>query len=283
MAGKCHLITGHKGEAHISSADVGECNIGTLGDGLVTVSKFPQGTMVNSNTLSLDGATYLTQGRFIITKQDTIPIESGPTSGYRVDSILLRYTNIDGIESIEYAVEKGEQTSTLGSRPISPYENLRMNDGSPIVDFCIGEVSHKQLSPEFNRDEDTTSLRRPDFILAEGLYLTSGTTAEGYAKGKWRKWNSGVAEFFGSVECGTKTGGLYQYHTWIELPILMVGVTNTQSINTTFEFCGNGADKNKLILANFYDGKINFHLDSISGTFGEYAKFWFYATYSWTG
>lgn len=110
-----HLITGHKGEAHISSADVGAFNAGVFGQGeyvLNTGQKFKIEVLSN-NAVKLYDGDLIMQGRHISLKSgssEELTIDNGTADLNRIDLIVVRYTqDIEtGVESAEFAVIKGE-------------------------------------------------------------------------------------------------------------------------------------------------------------------------------
>jgi hypothetical protein len=109
-----HLITGHKGEAHISSADVGAFNAGVFGQGeyvLNTGQKFKIEVLSNNAVKIYDGDLIM-QGRHISLKSgssEELAIDNGTADLNRIDLIVIRYTqDIEtGIENAEFAVIKG--------------------------------------------------------------------------------------------------------------------------------------------------------------------------------
>lgn len=109
-----HLITGHKGEAHISSADVGAFNAGVFGQGeyvLNTGQKFKIEVLSN-NAIKIHDGDLVMQGRHISLKNgssEELTIDNGTADLNRIDLIVVRYTqDIEtGIENAEFAVIKG--------------------------------------------------------------------------------------------------------------------------------------------------------------------------------
>ncbi len=119
-----HLITGHKGEAHISPIDIGAFNAGTFGSGeyvLNNGNKFAIETIDNNNLKILDGDVMM-QGRHITLKSGTyeqITINNGESGMKRNDLIVIRYTKNEqtGAENVVLAVVQGEPTSGTPTDP----------------------------------------------------------------------------------------------------------------------------------------------------------------------
>lgn len=109
-----HLVTGHKGEAHISTADVGAFNAGIFGQGeyvLNTGQKFRIEVLSNNAVKIYDGDLVM-QGRHISLKSgssEELTIDNGAADLNRIDLVVVRYTQdiSTGIENAEFAVIKG--------------------------------------------------------------------------------------------------------------------------------------------------------------------------------
>lgn len=119
-----HLVTGYKGEAHISAEDIGAFNAGTFGSGeyvLNTGSKLAIEGIDNNNFKILDGDVMM-QGRHITLKKGTyeqITINNGETGQKRIDLVVIRYTKNEqtGVENVTFAVVQGEPTTGIPTDP----------------------------------------------------------------------------------------------------------------------------------------------------------------------
>lgn len=158
-----HLITGHKGEAHISSADVGAFNAGIFGKGeyvLETGRKFEIDVLSNNAVKIYDGDLIM-QGRHISLKSgssEELTIENGTADQNRIDLVVVRYTQdvSNGVENAEFAVIKG--TATTGEAQAPEYTTGDILSGGcilhemplyeiPISELTIGEPV-KLFQPE---------------------------------------------------------------------------------------------------------------------------------------
>ena len=195
MAGQCHLLTGHQGIAHVTGEDQAKCNIGTFGDDIFYISELPTLTMTTANNLRIGAYNVCCQGRFSICQADDVVIESGTQTGFRKDTVYLRYQNIEGIESVDYYVEKGTVASieSEAQRGVSQYEGLRIDDGSPIVDFPLFLVTIANLNP----DPSYFVQNKNNKVISEGT------------SGKWgyRKWSNGIAEMWYNNQGKTDSNG----------------------------------------------------------------------------
>ena len=113
-----HLITGHKGEAHITSADVGIFNAGMFGQGdyVLDIGRKFEIDVISNNAVRIYDGDLIMQGRHINLKADTyedLTIESGTADMNRIDLIVVRYTQdiTTSFESAEFAVIKGTPSS----------------------------------------------------------------------------------------------------------------------------------------------------------------------------
>ena len=122
------LVTGHAGEGHVSSADVGRYNAGVCGSGkyvLNTGQRFAY-TIDSNNLVKIASGDAVDQGRHIIIPQNTSEdavIENGTQGRTRIDVIALRYTKDTSgqyaVESASLIVVKGTEVPT-GSTPVAP-------------------------------------------------------------------------------------------------------------------------------------------------------------------
>lgn len=193
-----HLITGHKGEAHISSADVGAFNAGIFGKGeyvLETGRKFEIDVLSNNAVKIYDGDLIM-QGRHISLKSgsfEELTIENGTADLNRIDLIVVRYTQdiSTGIENAEFAVIKG--TATTGEAQAPEYTTGDILSGGcilhemplykiPISGLTIGEperlvkecggvgdaLTFRGWNPLVSIDEDTPEKWRK---LGTGIWM----------------------------------------------------------------------------------------------------------------
>lgn len=119
-----HLVTGYKGEAHITAEDIGSFNAGAFGSGeyvLNNGNKFAAESL-SSNTIKILDGDAIIQGRHITLKSGTyeeVSINNGEVGLNRNDLIVIRYTkdSQSGIEKAEFAVIQGTATSETATDP----------------------------------------------------------------------------------------------------------------------------------------------------------------------
>ena len=106
------LITGHAGAAHISSADAGWYNAGTMGAGKYVLDTGTQlaATVQSANLVTIGVGDALLEGRHIrVSATENVTIDNGAQNMGRHDIICLKYeydSNLD-VESASIVVVKG--------------------------------------------------------------------------------------------------------------------------------------------------------------------------------
>lgn len=147
------LVTGHAGTAHVSGADVGAFNAGTIGSGTyILTSSLPALSMLDANTLEVPVCEILAEGRHVrITAAENVTIESGSQTGYRNDIVYLRY-NLDsgtGEETATLVVAKGTTVASQSDvvDPTTAYSSASILNGASTVDIALVRVSLAGLTP----------------------------------------------------------------------------------------------------------------------------------------
>ena len=150
-----HLVTGFKGEAHITPEDVGAFNAGTLGDGdyvLDIGNKFAAEVVSNNTVKVLDGDVMM-QGRHITLRSGTheeLNINNGDIGVNRNDIVVVRYTKNaqTGIENAELAIVQGTATDGVAVDPELETGNLLAGNclihemplyRIPLTGYTVGE------------------------------------------------------------------------------------------------------------------------------------------------
>ena len=118
------LVTGHAGSAHVSSADVGQFNAGTVGTGKYVLNT---GTKFACNVQSANAATIGTgdaifEGRHVrVSSTESVSIDNGAQGMKRNDIVCIKYDkNGSDVESASLAIVKGTATSGTPSDPAIP-------------------------------------------------------------------------------------------------------------------------------------------------------------------
>ena len=119
-----HLVTGHKGEAHITAEDQGGFNAAVLGnvEAIFTTGERLRASAVTPETVRIYDGELIMQGRHVRISKNPgyvdVPIENGTQDMNRNDLIVVRYTKDElGFENAEFAVLKGVPSSGTAADP----------------------------------------------------------------------------------------------------------------------------------------------------------------------
>lgn len=119
-----HLVTGFKGEAHITPEDVGAFNAGTFGAGdyVLNIGNRFEAEVVSNNVVKILDGDVMMQGRHITLRSGTheeLNINNGEIGMNRNDLVVVRYTKDaqTGVENAELAVVQGTSTEGVAEDP----------------------------------------------------------------------------------------------------------------------------------------------------------------------
>ena len=126
--GNLHIITGYKGQNHITAADIGSFNAAVFGVGEYVLnrgSKFAA-SVLSANKIKIADGDLLMQGRHIRLNEGTnveLAIDNGSQGLKRNDLVVARYTKEadSGIEDCSLVVIKG---TAVASNPADPAYNI---------------------------------------------------------------------------------------------------------------------------------------------------------------
>lgn len=121
------LITGHAGEAHVSSADAGAYHAGTAGSGRYILQTANQlaASMADANTITIATGDALFDGRHVrLTSPESAVIDSGTQGQQRNDIVGIEYALSGGIETASLAVIKGTPAASGAVDPDLPTGNI---------------------------------------------------------------------------------------------------------------------------------------------------------------
>lgn len=132
-----HLITGYKGEPHISAEDVGAFNAGVVGRDeyvFATGNQF-RAEMISNNAVKISDGDLMMHGRHASLRSGTmeeLTIANGEPDKNRNDIIVARYTkdSQSGVEDISFVVVKGESVAGTPSDP-------ELNRGDILSGNCL--------------------------------------------------------------------------------------------------------------------------------------------------
>ena len=119
-----HLVTGHKGEAHITAEDQGAFNAAIFGDvdAILSVGEKCKASAITANTVRISDGEIIMHGRHVRIARGTyvdVPIENGTQGMNRNDLIVVRYTKEAdlGYENAEIVALKGTETTGTATDP----------------------------------------------------------------------------------------------------------------------------------------------------------------------
>jgi hypothetical protein len=146
-----NIITGYKGEPHVTSQQLRDTNIGTFGGGayILDVGSQMAATVVSANQVDIADGLLVAEGCTAEVARGTtesMTIENGSQGMLRTDLIVARYTRAAGtaVENMELAVIKG---TPAASNPATPsYNTGLIADGDTPVDFPLYKVNINGIS-----------------------------------------------------------------------------------------------------------------------------------------
>ena len=146
-----NIITGYRGEPHVTSQQLRDTNIGTFGGGthILDVGSQMTATVVSANQVDIADGLLVAEGCTAeVTRGTTesMAIENGSQGMQRIDLIVARYTKTAGtaVEDMELVVIKG---TPAASNPATPaYNEGLIADGDSPVDFPLYKVNLDGIS-----------------------------------------------------------------------------------------------------------------------------------------
>lgn len=146
-----NIITGYRGEPHVTSQQLRDTNIGTFGGDayILDVGSKMAATVISANEVQIADGLLVAEGCTAEVARGTtesMTIENGSQGMLRTDLIVARYTKTAGtaIEAMELAVIKG---TPAASNPATPaYNEGLIADGDSPVDFPLYKVNLDGIS-----------------------------------------------------------------------------------------------------------------------------------------
>lgn len=230
-----HLVTGYKGEAHITSADQGVFNAGCVGvdDYVFTTGKMFEAQVVTSNAVRIFDGSLSMQGRHVNLDSGTfldVTLSASSPALYRNDLIVVRYTkNADnGVESVNFAVVQGTMYDSTQSGTDPAYTKGDIISGAlvhemPLYRVRMYGVNIDGVEPIFKVVAPLADLQRGQNLLLNGDFNCNqrgstsyvGTSSVTYSVDMWRIYNIIMQVLAEGVEVrgtsSTATGYLTQF------------------------------------------------------------------------
>lgn len=146
-----NIITGYRGEPHVTSQQLRDTNIGTFGGDthILDVGSQMAATVISANEVQIADGLLVAEGCTAEVARGTtesLTIENGSQGMLRTDLIVARYTKTAGtaVEAMELAVIKG---TPAASNPATPaYNEGLIADGDSPVDFPLYKVNLDGIS-----------------------------------------------------------------------------------------------------------------------------------------
>lgn len=213
-----HLITGYKGEVHITAADDGAFNASIFGSSNYVLPKGNKfsAQIISNNRVRINDGDILLQGRHIRLNEGgyvDLDIDNGTNGKYRNDLIVCRYEKNSGtgVEEANLVVIKGTEAATNPSDPAFNDGDL-LTDHDLIVDFPLYRVSLNGLNIEpletlFKEIKSGIADMKTDYnaeaeenTLADGDYFPFyDASAPGNRKTKWSNIKSKLKAYFDGI------------------------------------------------------------------------------------
>lgn len=183
------IVTGYRGEAHITSDDQQALNKGVIGDAILPIGDRLHGHMETANTLRIANGTAIMGGvefRVEPGTYDDVAIDNGEQDKNRIDLVCARYQKdgSTGVESMSWAVVKGTPSSGTPTAPSYPTGDII--DGATDVYFPMYKVTLTGLAAVAEdlcnvltaaADNQATIASLPRAIK-KGTYVVNGTTRD---------------------------------------------------------------------------------------------------------
>lgn len=147
-----NIVTGYRGEPHVSSQQNRNTNIGVFGAGvhILNVGSEMAATAVSANEVRIADGMLTAEGctaEIAHGTTESLTIENGTQGMQRIDLIVARYTKTSStpaVESMELAVIKG--TPAASNPAVPTYNTGTIADGDSPVDFPIYRVNLDGIS-----------------------------------------------------------------------------------------------------------------------------------------
>ena len=187
-----NIIAGYRGEAHITSQQLRNKNIGIFGDDvcILAVGSEMAATVISANEVDIADGILVAEGCTAEITHGTVEamaIDNGAQGMLRTDLIVARYTKASGtgVEDMQLAVITG---TPAASNPADPsYNTGSIAAGDTLVDFPLYKVSLNGISiASVTRIPSIVSVAKTSDVSALSATVTNlvnkiGNTAMGTA------------------------------------------------------------------------------------------------------
>lgn len=183
------IVTGYRGEPHITSNATQAFNQGVVGSAnyVLNVGQKFDADLTDVNTVTIaDGEGVLQGAHFRIDpgESETVNIANGTVDMNRIDLICARYTKnaTTGIEDVSLVVIQGEESASTPTEPT--YNTGDILDGDTPIDFPLYQVELEGLTPTLTALFSTiTPISESDgmfkIVQYRGTYSLTANQAKG--------------------------------------------------------------------------------------------------------
>lgn len=184
------IVTGYRGEPHVTSNDHQAFNYGIIGDCILPVGQKLTGELISNNELRIYDGEIIHKGVHSRVKPgtyDTVTLENGAQGMNRIDLVCVKYSKANNnVETSEWIVKKGTATAGTASEP--SYTNGNIISGDTIDETPVFKVTYNGLSASvsplltvvMNALELSNRAKKTPYALAMGTYVVGaqGTAAD---------------------------------------------------------------------------------------------------------
>ena len=188
--GNLHLVTGHAGKGHVTSADHGSFNASIFGTGQYVLNRGHKfaATVVSNNIIRIADGDILLQGRHIRMNENSyvdLTIENGAQDMLRYDLIVARYSkdSTSGVEDCNLVVIKG---TAVEANPVDPdyihgdiMNNHDLTADMPLYRVPLDGLNVQELVPLFEEGGTTVA----DNSVTTEKIADGAITEEKFAEG----------------------------------------------------------------------------------------------------
>ena len=143
-----HLVTGHKGEAHVSSMDASCLNSGVWGKGgstLQTRNNLQCTLIENDSKVQVDTGDCIICGRqCCVEEPETLNVSGGVTGKKRIDYVVCRVELTENYELCELVIKKGEESLNNPTAPTLTQEDL--TSGGSTYEYPLARLDFDGLN-----------------------------------------------------------------------------------------------------------------------------------------
>lgn len=260
-----NIITGYKGEAHVTAQQDRDINSAIFSTGayILNIGSKLEATVVSANEITIADGLIVAEGCAAEVERGTsesMTIDNGTQGMLRKDLIVMRYAKnaSTGVEDMDLAVIKG---TPAASSPVAPaYNTGSIAQGDTIVDFPLYEVNLDGIAID-------SVVRVPDVVsIAKQNDVTSLATAV-----------ASLVNKIGNVAMGTVattiTGAIKELLTSLNSAVSRITaletVTGGIERTTTYTVSASATDYKQLVAGRAYILVINslYPSDTLKGVY----------------